>query len=562
MTTDAVSLSVLAKRLEAITDEMGDTLTRTTSSPLFQARDCGVGITDADGRVLSQAEFMPLMSYAFVEQLRYVRELFGDDIHPGDAFTTGDVYYGGNQAQDVAVLKPIFIAGALRFWTVAKGHLLDIGGPLLSGYNPQATEVWQETMRITPVRLVAGDVIRADVFRLLLDNTRVPEIVGRDWQAMIGACTVGGWRLAELVERTGERQLSADIDALLASTDRRMRHEIAGMPDGEYRGEAAWRWRSDQADVTYHARVEVTVAGSSLTVDFAGTDPQAPVYLNGAWSTTFASVVATLFMLVDPDIPHNEGALRCLDLRVPKGSFLNCAFPAPSVLGNFVCNDVVPEAIMRALAPVNDRVTAGWCRPYCHVITGVDPRSGQFNVTEPMMQNKGGAGAMAGCDGYSAIGILTGGGAYVFEDYEAFERQNPVRLLRHEFECDSAGPGRHRGGLGLRFEYETYARDARVVTFGEGSTRPYGLDGGGAAPRSSIVLHTPDGPVVPAHNAVVQVAPGTRVELVETGGGGCGDPRERDPDLVRADVRGGVVSPEAAGLHYGVRDAAGAGRPR
>jgi N-methylhydantoinase B len=294
----------------------------------------------------------------------------------------------------------------------------------------------------------------------------------------------------------------------------------------------------------------VTISGSDLRVDFSDTDPQSRWYLNGAYSTTFASAVATLFMLVDPDIPHNDGALRSFTLEVPEGTFLNAAFPAPTVLGNFVCNDVVPEAIMRALAPATPRVTAGWCRPYCHVVVGVDPRTGAFNVTEPLIQNKGGAGATSGVDGYSTIGILTGGGAYLFEDYESFEIQNPVFLLRHEYETDSAGPGEFRGGLGLRLEYRTNAQDARVVTFGDGHTVPYGLAGGEDAPPSSIVVHDNGREVVPVANGLLPVEPGARVVLVATGGGGYGEARRRPLDLVVADVQNGLVSVEAAARQY------------
>ena len=168
------------------------------------------------------------------------------------------------------------------------------------------------------------------------------------------------------------------------------------------------------------------------------------------------------------------------------------------------------------------------------------------------MQNKGGSGALADVDGYSTIGILTGGGAYVFEDYEAFEHQNPVFLHRHEYECDSAGPGRHRGGLGIRFEYETYAEDGQLVTFGEAETPPYGIGGGQAAPPSRITVHRDGETIVPLANEVVPVSPGTRIEMVETGGGGAGDPGQRDRELVRADVRAGLVSREAAIEDYGL----------
>jgi N-methylhydantoinase B len=556
---NAVSVAVLGRRLESITDEMGSVLTRTTSSPLFQARDCGVGLADAAGRVLCQAEYMPLMSYAWVYQLKALTEFFGDDIHPGDCFTSSDVFYGGNQAQDVAVFTPIFVDDRLRFWSIAKGHVIDIGGPVLSGYNPDATEVWQETIRITPIKLHDRGVLRADVWNFLLENTRVPEIAGRDWQAMVGACEIGRRRLSELVERYGEDELLEMIDALMDSTEQRMRYEIEALPDGVYQGEASWHWVSESSDETYIAHAEVTISGSDMRVDFSGTDPQSRWYLNGAYSTTFASAIATLFMLVDPDIPHNDGALRGFTLDVPEGTFLNAAFPAPTVLGNFVCNDVVPEAIMRALAPVTSRVTAGWCRPYCHVVVGVDPRTGAFNVTEPLIQNKGGAGATDGVDGYSTIGILTGGGAYLFEDYESFEIQNPVFLLRHEYETDSAGPGHYRGGLGLRLEYLTNAQDARVVTFGDGHTVPYGLAGGGDAPSSSIVVHDNGQELVPVTNGLLPVAPGARIVLAATGGGGYGDPRSRPLDLVVRDVQNGVVSVRAARQQYGVvfRDGAG-----
>jgi N-methylhydantoinase B len=551
---DPVLASILGRKIEAIAREMAVVLERTARSPLFQVRDFCTVVLDADGRILSQEEGLPQMAYAVSHSLRHVLELFGDDVAAGDMFIHNDPYYGGNQAQDTAILRPVFCDGVLRFWAAAKGHLADLGGPVLGGYNPEATDIWQENLRLPPLRVARADRVLPDVWGFLMANTRLPHHVGGDLEAQIGACRVAEQRLAALWQRHGGESLLRHLDLLLDATERRMRAELEAVPEGTYHGEATYDHEDPHGTARYTARLAVTIADGRATLDFAGTDPQSPRYINGAYGTTFSAAVAVFLMLVDPDLPHNDGVLRCLDVRVPEGTFLNATCPAPCVQGNFTCQDVAAEAIFRALSgPLPDRVTAGWNRGESHNIRGLDPRNGHTFFEPPLIANKGGGGATDGFDGWDDVGVIACGGGYAAGDYEIFEAHNPVRVIDHAYRTDSGGAGRFRGGLGIRFHYRLEAEATTVCVYGERRDEPFGLFGGQAGARNAYrVRETPEAAwreLLP--NATYTFAKGAEIEALNAGGGGFGAPADRDSERLAADVRDGFISTRSARDDYG-----------
>lgn len=554
LAVDPLVVAVLARKFQAISRDMASIVHRTARSSLLQNGDFATGVLDDRRRILSQDEGLPLMAYGYTRMLAALVERFGDDIGPGDVFLHNDPFAGNNQAQDTGVFRPVFVDGELQWWTAAKGHLADWGGERLGGYNAGATEVWAETIRIPPLRIVRGGETVHDVWAMLLANTRLPRLVAGDIHALMAACATGEARLRELVARYGVPSLRLHADDLLRRTARRLGAEIAALPDGTYRGAAAWRQPADITPREQVAHVAVTIAGDRMVVDFAGTDPQSPRYYNGVIATTYSAAMATLLMLFDPDSPHNEGVERCIEIHVPEGSFLNARAPAPSVMGNFVANDVVAEALMKALAPVlAPRVTAGWGR-------GLNASVGNPRATDeaepffalPLLTNKPGGGGTEGCDGWSAIGPLTCGGAFAFDDYETFEAGFPIRLLRHELWPGSAGAGRWRGGFGVDVAYEVRAPSV-LMSFGEDADRPFALAGGRPGAGNVLRVRAPGAPPVdvPANDAVT-LAARSIVEARNAGGGGFGDPREREPELVLLDVRNGLVSRDEARDVYGV----------
>ncbi len=552
---DPILTSVIQKKLESLSREMTHVIERTARSPLLQEGDFSAGVLDARHRILCQEEGLPLMTYGYSLMLDHLVELMGEEIYPGDVFIHNDPYYGNNQAQDTAVFKPVFLEEELRFWTGAKGHLADLGGAKLGGYDPAATDMWQETIRLPPLKLVERGELRKDIWTLVLANTRLPDLVGGDLRALIAACQIGENRVQELAERYGMNALRAHVEALLDGTQRRMRAEVDAIANGTYRAEARWQLPDGLERDELVCRLEATVEDDRLVLDFSGTDPQSSRYYNGTYATTYASALATVLMLVDPLIPHNEGLERCVELRLPEGSFVNASAPAPTVMGNFVMNDVIGETTMKALGDaVPDRVTGGWNRGLNASFGGVTPETGEPFFGLPLLSNKGGSGAGKELDGWDCLGILTCGGAFAFDDYEIFEATHPATLLEHELWPDSGGAGQWRGGLGITLRYRIHY-DAEVTSFGDATDRPYGLFGGEPGQPNSFHVLSPDGSrdEIPA-NATIRVRAGSVIEARNAGGGGYGLPSERAPELVDADVLNGVVSESAARETYLARE--------
>ena len=551
---DPILAVVLGKKIEAIAKEMSLVLERTARSPLFQVKDFCTAVLDERARILSQEEGLPQMAYAIVHSLEHLLKFFGDDIHPGDVFIQNDPYYGGNHAPDTCIFMPVFVDGEIHFWGAAKGHLADLGGAVMGGYNPQATDIWQENFRIPPLRLYDRGSLRSDVWNLLSANTRLPHFVLGDIGASIGACRTGGIRLESLAEEYGVGTLKDHLDFLLDATERRMRAELAQITDGTYHSEVVYRCDDGTESIDVTAKLAITIGGGHISVDYAGSSPQTPYYYNCAYGTTFAAVVAVVLMLVDPDLPHNDGVLRCIDVVVPEGSFLNCTFPSPCVQGNFTSSDVAGDSIFLALSEVlPDRVCAGWSRNESHMIKGLDPRTGERFYGPPLLANKGGAGATSENDGWSFIGLIACGGGYAANDYEMFEIQNPVRIAHHEYWTDSAGAGTYRGGLGIRIRYTLEAPETEVTTYGEDWAPAFGLFGGGQSSLNQYRVQTPGAEMRRlAPNTTSRFPAGTVIEADNAGGGGYGPPHRRDVADVHHDVRNGFVSFEVAENAFGV----------
>ena len=563
---DPILLSVLRRRLKSITEEMGLTLLRTTRSPILsEARDFVTGLYDAQGAMLEQTEYIPVLAFALQPACQAIIAYFGADMHAGDVILHNDVFSGGNQLADVAVFKPIFYEDQLVAWAACKGHQADIGGPVAGGYNPQAREVWQEGLRIPPVKLYDRGQLRRDVWDFVFANIRLP-IVQDDIRAEIGACTIGERRLQALLGRYGREVVLAHIQALFAATEAQMRAEIAAIPDGVYAGESVVY--DDGIRPGSRMRIVVTAvkAGDEITFDYTGTDPQTPGFVNAPLSTTLSALLLTFLMLVDPDIAHNAGLMRPIHVRVPEGCFLNPRYPAATTFGNSLTGPH-SDALFRALAPaLPQRVTAAWNRMLAFNVVGWDPRHNRRFVDILFLSLKGGSGATHGVDGYDHIGLINCAGGILAQDYEMLELQTPNFLRRHEYWPDSAGAGQWRGGQGVLTEMVFEGDDCLGVVYGDGvdpEARAFGLFGGGPGAANRLELEWPDGQVyVPrAKEKIEHIPRGTVLRQWAGGGGGYGDPHARRPELVRAEVRDGLLSPEKAQRDYGVADAVPDPRP-
>lgn len=555
--SQAILTSVIASRLKTIGERMGVVVERSARSPLLvEGRDFSLGIYDKDGTLIEQTEYIPVLGYATTPGMRAIAQAFADDVKEGDVVLHNDPYTGGNQLSDWKVAKPVFHDGVHFAWVVIAAHQADVGGAVPGSYNPNATDMWQEGLRITPLKLYDGGKRRDDVWKFVFANVRL-DVVADDVTAMIGACTVGERELKALLGRYGLEVFQEATRGLLDAAEQSARAVISEIPDGTYRAE--WYVNDDgiDHDRRWTIRIAITVEGDRIVFDFAGTDDQATGYVNAPLAVTLSSVMIAFFMIAAREIPHNDGVMRCIEVRAPEGSIVNPVFPAPTGFGNHL-SDQIAALIMLALAEaVPKQVTACWNHLLASIVAGWNSRAGGPYVDILINACKGGGGGTFGADGYDHIGLITSGGAIAAQDPEMFEVVNPHFLTKYEYLPDSAGPGQWRGGLGVETAFVFTDSGIQASVFGDGGTpdmAAFGILGGGAGCPNLVEFTYPGGRVYRSRlkDLVTDIPEGTVYHQVAGGGGGYGDPHLRPVDRVVEEVRYGTISLESARADYGV----------
>ena len=554
---DQILASVFQRRFKSITEEMGLTLLRTTRSPILnEARDFVTGLYDHQGRMLEQTEYIPVLAFAIQPALEYIVRYFGDNIFEGDVIIHNDVFSGGNQNNDVAVFKPIFYEGRLIAWAACKGHQADIGGAVAGGYNPEAREVWQEALRITPVKIYEAGKFRKDVWDMIFANIRY-KIVEEDIKAEMGGCIVGERGVKALLERYGIPKFQNHVNYLFDVTEKMVRKEIDRIPDGIYPGESYVFYDGIHEASKMKINLNVVVKGDKIIFDYSGSDSQTEGFVNAPLAATSSAVLLTFLMLINPDIPHNDGIIRPIKIVSPKGTFLNAEYPAATTFGNSITGPNA-DAIMKAFSTIlSKKVTAGWNRFLGFTLTGKDPRNKRSYVDILFLALKGGSGGTYMADGYDHIGLINCAGGILAQDYEMFEIQDPHFLVKHEYLRDSAGAGQWRGGLGVETIFEIYGENVTGIAFGDGveeEARAFGLFGGKEGSINKVELLYPDGTIRIAKSKEIirDIPKNTLFQNIAGGGGGYGDPFLRPVDRVLDDVKNELVSTKRAKKDYGV----------
>lgn len=551
---DPILLSVYARIFKSITDEMSISVQKSTRSPILcEAKDFVTGLYDSEGNMLEQTENLPILAFSLAPVCKYIIDYYKNDIHEGDVIFHNDVFSMGNQNNDVAVYKPIFFEDRLVAWAAVKGHQADIGGAVAGGYNPNATEVWQEALRIPPVKVLEKGKLRRDVWNLIFANIRF-DIVQHDLRAQMGACNIGERRIHDLLGKYGYNSFHDHKLALFDATRKMMEAEIKKVPNGIYSGEGRVFYDGRHEGSEFTIRVTITVEDEKIRFDYSDTDEQTNGFVNGTFTSSASATILTFLQMVNPDIPHNEGMIQPIDIVIPEGKILNASYPKATTFGNHLCPPNA-DAIIRALSPVMpERVTAGWNNLLCSLSTGYDRDKNDNFVDIFFMGMKGGSGAMQGNDGYDHIGMIDASGGVLDQDYEMFEQQTPHTLIKHEYLEDSAGAGRWRGGLGTETIYKIGSENTQVVTFGDGDFEPaFGLFDGKDGELNLIKLTYPDGTeVIPRNKDLITNVPeGTIYYQIAGGGGGYGDPKQRDRKLLKREMRDGIISSEQARDIYG-----------
>ena len=536
---------------------MGVTIEKSAHSPLLvEGRDFSLGIYTADGTLIEQTEYIPILGYATVPGVKAIVEYFKDDVAPGDVFLHNDTFTGGNQNSDWKVVKPVFFNEELVGWTAIIGHQADVGGAVPGSYNPYATDLWQEGLRIPPLKIIEKGKKRNDVWDLVFGNVRLP-IVADDITAMIGGCTVGERELVKLIEKYSVATLYEAIDEIFLATEKIAKKIISEIPNGTYSSQIYAFDDGFDHDKKMNIDLKVTVEHEKLIFDFTGTHPQTKGYVNAPLPVTVSSVMIGFFMLSDQEMPHNDAIHNCIEIIVPEGTMLNPKFPSATGFGNHLSDQIV-TVVMMALADVlPKRITAGWNTLLGAIINGVNPETDEQFVDIMLNAAKGGSGGTHEANGYNHIGLIASGGALAAQDPEMLEITLPFFLHNYEYATNSAGAGQWRGGFGVDVKFEIKADDSQLSVFGDGGipdATAKGMLGGTDGAANFIKLEYPDGKIYEAKmkDLISDIPAGTIFHQVAGGGGGFGDPKKRPIELVQEELKQGLITEEFASEHYGV----------
>jgi len=549
---DSIELEIIKASLSGIVQEMQNSLFRTGFSTIVrESQDASCALMNADGEVVAQHVVLPLHIGAFPACCAAVITAFGDAIANGDAFLINHPYLGGSpHAPDIAVITPVFVEDDLFGFCGSIAHKSDIGGPVPGSCSGQAREIFNEGLQLPAVRYQSRNVPNHDIERIIAANSRTPELVLGDIRGQLGADRLGEARLTELVAKHGASKIRAAYVRLFELAQARLKLAFADWQDGRF--EAERFVDDDGVDLERPVRIHVIVdkAGDTIRFDFTGSADQTRGPANIRPPLVQAACAYCLISLIDPHIYVCSGLLRSFAIVAREGSVLNPRFPAPVNTYNPTVHALV-DAVFAALshvAPAKARADGSGSRSI--ILGGRSTNSGGGYVQYEILG--GGAGAGATRDG--ASGITTNQSNAKIAPVEIIESEFPTRLLRFDLIRDSGGAGHNRGGLGIRREYLNLA-DARFSIRSMRHVIPPQGAAGGAAGRPGDILINPDGaaPIrLPTRYADYPLKQDDVFRLDTPGGGGYGDPLEREPDAVLADIREGYVTTEAAERDYGV----------
>ncbi len=555
---DPITLSVIRGILETTQREMTLSLEKTARSSVFNlAHDYSTALFNHVPEMILQGQDIPIHLGSLIPAMKSVAKFFEGDIHEGDLILHNDPAFGGSHAIDACIYKPVFYKGKLRYWTVCKGHLTDIGGPVPASYNPNAKEIYAECLRIPPVKIWDRGKPRHDVINMIFSNIRARRDQEGDFNALIGACQVGERNLIAMIEKYGLEQVDACIDELLHMADRHMRHLIAGVPDGVYEGLAVLE-DAGHGFGDFEIKATVTIKKDTCHIAIQS-PPQIPYFINSYEGNSHSGVYLGLMMFAQLPPPYNEGLYRCVTVDFgPKGTLCNAVEPAPHMNCTTTPMETLTDAVRLAFEKaMPSKVAASWGHSNGFNISGWDGRTNEEYVTMVLATIISGAGATPQQDGWHACGPECCFGALTSGDVELLEYSYPIVIHRYSLIQDSGGAGQFRGGSGTAWEVEPLDHEMTFITFGEGRRIP----AMGAAGAESAMVDAKVGRIEVNRGGVVEtirknvidtLKPGETATNVNPGGGGYGNALARPVDKVVWDVKNGIVSINGAREDYGV----------
>lgn len=554
---DPITLEVVTEGLIAIVREMRASIIRASySSAIYEFDDFSCALFGPDGELVAQSWDHPGHVLPLPWGVRCALEDFGDTLRPGDAILLNDPYRGGTHLNDVTLLFPVFDdAGNLIVFPAVRAHWVDVGGMVPGSYSGLSTNIYQEGVRIPPVKIMEGGVVNRAAFTLLMANMRVPEEREGDFNASLGACRVAEQRIRRLIDKYSLSTVLGAVALNLDRTEARLREEIAKLPDGDYYYEDYLEYFNDGRFDPVIARLKLTVAGDHITADFAGTNPQVPGVVNCSLAVAGAGVFVAIKSTLDPGGAVNEGAFRPLTLKAPDGTIFSVQNDAPAGAHGEVRKRGVSVALGALSQIIPEKVSGDLCgSSFPNAIGGYNRRRNRQYVYYE--SPAGGNGGFLESDGASTFANVDFGNLPTIQNVESIENEMPLLVESCRLRVDGGGEGMRRGGVGMRREIRLLDDEATYSVLSDrGVIPPYGMLGGGAGMQYHLSIirdgtesDFPTPGKVTGHPLVRDDV----VVMRSSGGGGYGDPLEREPERVLADHRLGVVSAERVREGYGV----------
>ena len=554
---DPITLEVITEGLISIVREMRANIIRASySSVIYEMDDFSCALFGADGQLVAQWWDHPGHVLPLPWGVRCAFEDFKSDINPGDVLLLNDPYRGGTHLNDVTVLFPVFDeAGKLMIFPAVRAHWVDVGGMVPGSYSGLSTNIYQEGVRIPPIKIYERGVENRAAMTLLMANMRVPEERRGDLDASLGACRIAEARIRKLAAKYGAGMLAAAVASNIKRTERRLREKIAALPDGDYVYEDYLEFYNNGCLDPVLARLKLTIAGDQIIADFAGSNAQVPGVVNNSLAVAGAGVFVAIKSTLDPGGAVNEGAFRAITLKAPMGSIFNVALDAPAGAHGEVRKRAVSVALGALAQIIPDLVSGDLCgSSFPNAIGGWNPRRNRQYVYYEAPA--GGNGALNDADGASTFVNVDFGNLPSIHNVESIENEMPLMVESCVLRTDSGGAGAHRGGAGMVREIRLIGSEAQYSVLSDrGVIPPWGVKGAysGAPYHLSLRRH---GEIVdfdtPGKVTGYPIHGGDTVIMRSSGGGGYGDPLRREAALVAEDIAHGYVSPGAACEIYGV----------
>lgn len=556
---DPTTLNTVWHFLQTTCYEMRHLIDRTAQNYLIgQLHDVSVGVWTAKGETVAAPIGLPLQMLGSQFAIKDILKKFEGNLEPGDVILTNDPYHGGHNCHlpDWGFFRPVFYQGELLFMTLARAHQQDTGGSFPGGYFPNAYDIHAEGLCIPPTKVWTAGKERTDVMELIWNNVRFPNGVRVDNAAMIASTKLAEQRVIGLLNRYGKDTVLACIQEMFDRTERAVRAEIAKIPDGTYSAEAATDDDGTELDVPVWVRVDLTIKGDEIIMDFSRSDGQRKGFVNCIYASTYANALAAVCITMDPALAdyQNEGTHRAIKVIAPEGLVVNCRYPATVGASPVNMGCQVMESVLEALSKARpDHAVAAWGKHRGDYVFAVDPRTNERYV-RTSFDYDGSGGAVWGQDGYQGLSALTALGAINRGNVEEEEVRIPWRIIKWEYLPDLTGAGRWRGGPGVYWEALHYGREAGNATGSSDGDEMLGFGalGGEPSPPCRTYVKSGDEMTRIKPHRLVQMKEGDSVIKYSSGGGGVGPAWQRDPEMVRLDAKKELVSLEAARNSYKV----------